>query len=288
MLANLYTHGRGGRVWRSILGGAFGKMSNCSATGGSEGVSPISLKGTSKGFEILIASAASAEQIANDIEAKLDEAPGFFRGGDVTLRFDDAPPRGYLGPIEAVTGRFDLRIVGVHGPEAKRSAEQESVKQVLSELGLVEPVLASGTEPIRPADESSESLADKAEPKAAATQDGVLPPKMLVGPVRSGCILEVDGHLTVIGDVNPGAEIRATGSIVVLGRLRGIAHAGPAGFILALQLEPQQLRIGNLVARAGDAEQSPENAEIAFAKDSGIIVEKYKGRLPAGIATAKF
>jgi len=48
---------------------------------------------------------------------------------------------------------------------------------------------------------------------------------MVVGPVRSGVVLEHTGHLIVVGDVNPGAEIRAEGNIVVLGRLRGIAHA---------------------------------------------------------------
>lgn len=263
-------------------------MSECNVTAENSSMgSPISLKGTSQGFEILIESAASAERIAEEIQSKLDEAPGFFKGGDVILRFDDAPPRGYLGPIEEVTDRYGLRIVGVHGPD-EQAVMDASMNELINELGLVEPVLATGSEPVAP---DLAALAMGAGTPEANREDGVLAPKMIVGPVRSGCILEFDGHLIVLGDVNPGAEVSAVGSIVVLGRLRGIAHAGCTGasaFILALQLEPQQLRIGSLVARAGDSDEAPEKAEIAYAKDGSIIVDYYKGRVPAGIATAKF
>ncbi len=263
-------------------------MSEFSAVPDSGTESPICLKGTSQGFEILIESSASAQAIAGEIAAKLDEAPGFFKGGDVILRFDDAPPRGYLGPIEEVTDRYELRIVGVHGPDT--SAEEQSAQDLRHGMGLVEPILATGSEPTMPdlaaLAEATIDPTPEPEPKSEA-----LAPKMMVGPVRSGVILEVAGHLIILGDVNPGAEVRATGSIVVLGRLRGIAHAGCEGdsaFILALQLEPQQLRIGALVARAGDADAAPEHTEIAYAKDGAIMVDDYKGRLPFGIATAKF
>jgi septum formation inhibitor MinC len=109
--------------------------------------------------------------------------------------------------------------------------------------------------------------------------------RMVVGPVRSGVILDHAGNLIVIGDVNPGAEVRAQGNIVILGRLRGIAHAGIGrehGFILALRLEPQQLRIGRLAARAPDAASS--GTEIAYVTDRNIIVEGYAGKLPFGLA----
>ena len=110
---------------------------------------------------------------------------------------------------------------------------------------------------------------------------------MVVGPVRSGVVLEHTGHLIVVGDVNPGAEIRAEGNIVVLGRLRGIAHAAigrDLGFILALKLEPQQLRIGRLVARAGDATDPKAGTELAYVTDKSIVVERYTGKLPHGLA----
>ena len=46
--------------------------------------------------------------------------------------------------------------------------------------------------------------------------------------VRSGVRLEYEGNVVVLGDVNPGAEVVAGGSVVVWGRLRGVVHAGAA------------------------------------------------------------
>jgi septum site-determining protein MinC len=93
----------------------------------------------------------------------------------------------------------------------------------------------------------------------------------------------------VIGDVNPGAEVRAEGSIIVLGRLRGVAHAAigrDAGCIVALSLQPQQLRIGRMVARAADADRPSDGAEIAYATGETIVVERFLGRLPSGLAAS--
>ena len=107
--------------------------------------------------------------------------------------------------------------------------------------------------------------------------------------MRSGVILDHAGHVIVFGDVNPGAEVRATGNIVVLGRLRGTAHAGigqDVGFILALRLEPQQLRIGRQVARAADSDTPGTEPEIAYGTGQQIIVERYQGKLPRNLATS--
>lgn len=129
------------------------------------------------------------------------------------------------------------------------------------------------------------SLAATAEPELETTSGT----RLVVGPVRSGVILEHAGHLIVFGDVNPGAEIRAEGNIVVLGRLRGTAHAGigqEVGFILALRLEPQQLRIGRKVARAADSDTPASDAEIASCTGDAIVVERYLGKLPRNLASS--
>src|SRR4029453_2927799 len=108
-------------------------------------------------------------------------------------------------------------------------------------------------------------------------------PRVLVGPVRSGVTLDAAGDLVILGDVNPGAEINARGNIIVLGGLRACATAGGGGervFIFALRLEPQQIRIGKMVARAGDADRAGAGAEIAYATGRTIVVEKYQGKIP--------
>lgn len=71
------------------------------------------------------------------------------------------------------------------------------------------------------------------------------------GALRSGQKIEFEGSLVVLGDVNDGAEIIASENIVVLGALRGLAHAGAKGnkdaIIAASSIEASQLRISNIV-----------------------------------------
>lgn len=70
--------------------------------------------------------------------------------------------------------------------------------------------------------------------------------------LRSGFSLHHSGHVVVIGDVNPGAEIVASGNVVVWGHLRGMVHAGAEGnehaIVCALDLSPTQLRIAGQIA----------------------------------------
>ena len=86
--------------------------------------------------------------------------------------------------------------------------------------------------------------------------------------LRSGYRLQYSGHVVVIGDVNPGAEIIAGGNVLVWGRLRGVVHAGAEGndqaVVCALDLSPTQLRIAGQIAttpqRRGKAQ--PEMAQL--------------------------
>lgn len=71
------------------------------------------------------------------------------------------------------------------------------------------------------------------------------------GSVRSGQKVEYEGSLVVLGDVNDGAEVIAGENIIVLGILRGLAHAGAKGnkeaIIAASSIEAPQLRISNII-----------------------------------------
>ena len=71
------------------------------------------------------------------------------------------------------------------------------------------------------------------------------------GSLRSGQRLETEGSLVILGDVNSGAEVIASDNIVVLGALRGLAHAGAKGnkqaIIAAGLFDAVQVRIANVV-----------------------------------------
>lgn len=75
------------------------------------------------------------------------------------------------------------------------------------------------------------------------------------GSIRSGQKIEEEGSIVIIGDVNPGAEVIAGDNIVVVGKLRGLAHAGAKGnmkaIIAAGELDTVQLRIANIVKEIG-------------------------------------
>lgn len=99
--------------------------------------------------------------------------------------------------------------------------------------------------------------------------------------VRSGQRISYNGNIVVLGDVNPGAEVVASGDVIVLGALRGVVHAGATGneeaVVLAFRLRPTQLRIGNVIGRSPDwePEGAPELPEIAWVKAGEIVIDLY-------------
>lgn len=99
--------------------------------------------------------------------------------------------------------------------------------------------------------------------------------------LRSGQNVRFDGNVVVVGDVNPGAEVIASGDIVVMGVLRGLAHAGATGrrdaLVAAFRLQPTQLRIGEFISRPpeGDPGGHGDVPEIARIGDGTVIIEPY-------------
>ena len=103
-------------------------------------------------------------------------------------------------------------------------------------------------------EDNEETLAMKAEAEK-------LPSLYIKRTIRSGQSIASDGNLVIIGDVNPGAEIRAKGDITVWGILGGIAHAGSEGNtqsrIRALKMNAIQIRIADVFARRPDGANTP-------------------------------
>lgn len=92
--------------------------------------------------------------------------------------------------------------------------------------------------------------------------------------VRSGVEIIHPGSVIVTGDVNPGGSIVAEKDIVVWGCLRGTAHAGSkgdrTGRIMALQMNPTQLRIADVVARSTPQAIEQLKPEVAYLTAEGI------------------
>lgn len=174
-------------------------------------------------------------------------------------------------------GRPGRRAAG----EGRRSAEpgkggqRRSVRRSAHEPGATRPV----------------PVADAAAPAPAAVRSGgvrtteaaapeVEPTLLLRRTLRSGQRVRYPGNVVVMGDVNPGAEIVAAGDIVVMGTLRGVAHAGATGsteaIVAAFRLQPTQIRVGAVIGRAPDGRAArPEMPEVARLRDGALVIERY-------------
>ncbi|NLU10006.1 MAG: septum site-determining protein MinC [Tepidanaerobacter acetatoxydans] len=101
---------------------------------------------------------------------------------------------------------------------------------------------------------------------------------LLKKTVRSGQKITYKGTIVILGDANPGSEIVATGDILVMGTLRGMAHAGVQGdttaIVAAFRLKPTQLRIAEVISRPPEEKEDiPSFPEIARLKDNVIVIE---------------
>jgi septum site-determining protein MinC len=156
-------------------------------------------------------------------------------------------------------------IIHVHVKLGKRSVGEEEKGRLRSIIATRGNLLIQSIES-EAADEAGNGL-------------GEPPLKLLKGIVRSGQLLRHDGHLLFLGDVNPGGTIECTGSIYVLGALRGMAHAGAEGdesaVIAASYLRPTQLRIAGIISRPPD-EWGIEDAymEFAYVRDGRMEIDK--------------
>lgn len=106
------------------------------------------------------------------------------------------------------------------------------------------------------------------------------------GTLRSGDHIEAAGSLLVLGDVNPGARVSAGGHVLVWGRLRGVAHAGCHGDqgarIVAMGLQPLQLRIADAIARGPQETPPPGLAEQASLSAGAIRIDPANPSWPLG------
>ncbi len=99
------------------------------------------------------------------------------------------------------------------------------------------------------------------------------------GILRSGASVEFETSVIIIGDVNHGARVVSKGNIIVLGSLKGTAFAGATGntnsFVVALDMNPTQIRIADTIARAPDKplKEDAKETKIAFLEDGNIYIE---------------
>ncbi|MBQ7154729.1 MAG: hypothetical protein IJR85_04120 [Synergistaceae bacterium] len=139
-----------------------------------------------------------------------------------------------LHMLQSIVWEKNLNVI------AWLSGNQDSLK-LFSSAGLCV------NEPVQKID-----IPEKDEPEPENLRPAGL--KVMYTSMRSGQRIETDGDVLVWGHLNPGAEVKAGGSIIVAGRLLGVVHAGGFGredvFVWAGSFETPQVRIGNKLCYA--------------------------------------
>ena len=147
------------------------------------------------------------------------------------------------------------------GNQTLKSAELSSLRDKLSEHGIMLWAVLSPS-PITENTAQILGMATRIHKPRSAMVEASLPARKnaedmalwVNKTLRSGTKIEHPGHVVVFGDINPGAEVVAEGSVIVWGRLRGLVHAGSSGnedaVVCALELSPMQLRIAGQIAVA--------------------------------------
>ncbi len=221
----------------------------------------IVIKGNKYGIVVVMDSDTSFDEIKNQLEEKLKESARFFGNGTMAISFegrnlDDEQQKELLNVISESS---DLNIACIIDHDEK-----------LTEI------FKKSVEKIENIDDNKE---DEPTPDSTPVVDvDKNTGKFFRGTLRSGQILESDTSIVVIGDVNPGASVSAGGNIIILGSLKGTVSAGMNGdekaFIVALDMAPVQVRIGDTIARCPERQKKAKpETKIAYLNNGTIYID---------------
>ncbi|MDY5478382.1 MAG: septum site-determining protein MinC [Enterocloster clostridioformis] len=101
------------------------------------------------------------------------------------------------------------------------------------------------------------------------------------GTLKRGDCLESEASIVLIGNVDHGARVTAKGNVVVLGELKGTVTAGvsgnPQAIVMALDMAPLQIRIGDLSSRFNERNKRlGRGPMIALVEDGAIVMRSLK------------
>lgn len=210
----------------------------------------VLFKGSKGGLELVINQSVDFTIILEQLKDKLESAAHFF------------------------TGSTGVKVVS--GTNTLTGDERRQLINLLSDYGLT---LHECPEPELLLPEFIQDTGIPADDIPAQYRQEAEGGKTLIisRVLRGGQKVVFNGSVIVMGDVNPGAEVIASGNITVQGTCRGLAHAGVNGdqtaTIMADKLIAGQLRIAGLIARAPDNQDEPTCREIARIVNGFVVIE---------------
>jgi septum site-determining protein MinC len=220
----------------------------------------IIFKATNNGLILIMNESDDFEKIYEQVKKKLNAAGRFFKGSSLTVKYKG---RKLTEDEEEKLCRLMSEMTEA---EIKSFEEDKDYDMKVPDKNFE-------------VEENNEPVLYISSFYFKGIEEGIT--KFYKGTVRSGQLVSFDGNVVILGDVNPGAEIQATGNIIVMGYLRGIVHAGMDGnkeaIVAALNLQPVQLRIANIITRPPDGTENKGAIvpEIAYIKDEQVYIERF-------------
>jgi septum site-determining protein MinC len=249
------------------------------------------------GLEIIFSGRPFADAYL-ELRERLDVAPDFYRGSNATVMLAEVPSADELHRLAATLSAAGIEWDGAYGLDSTVAALPKRVPRTEAELSDSARSLVADFEGARKDLAVRRQRGERRTPPLVAVAPRQAPPPEPVsavlyhrGTLRGGQSLANVGHIVIVGDVNPGAELVAGGDIVVFGALRGVAHAGAQGDrsarVYALILEPTQLRIATTIAAGTERTGAPVPEEAFLAEAGDRIAIAPAGQPPHLKSTAE-
>lgn len=205
---------------------------------------PVVIKGNKSGIRIVLDDALPFPEILEEVEKKFKESSDFLGEAQVAVSFDGRKLTEEQEAIllECIKENSKLQVVCLIDEDKQR---EELFNQTLNEKLM-----------------------------AMNANSG----QFFKGNLHSGQVMEFETSVVILGDINVGAQVVSTGNVIVLGSLYGTVYAGAAGkenaFIVALKMNPMQIRISDVIARSSDEKQeTPAEPQIAYLQDGAIYID---------------
>ncbi len=236
----------------------------------------ISIKGVRDGLLITLGQ-GGFDEVLDELISKLSLKKSFFRGSRVVLDVKDR--RLEREQLKKVNELLEINEISLWTVLADLPETREAARR----LGLATRLAGSnvdldGNIIYEPRQKTKEPIKGSAELEKIPGSNSLL----LQETLRSGRSISHEGHVIVIGDVNPGAEIIAGGNVLVWGKLRGLVHAGAYGdqsaVICALEMIPTQLRIADQIAVSPRDKQRHPAPELVSIRDGQLVAENWQAR----------
>ncbi|RKX55155.1 MAG: hypothetical protein DRP50_03315 [Thermotoga sp.] len=210
----------------------------------------VEIKMSLKGIEVIVMPFKKVKNVLDALDEKLSIQPDLFKGQKVKLSLVD--------------GVSHTRTIS----NIVRSLESKDI--------IVEEVT------LRKGRKGKE---DKQEMKMEATAPLWINSKRdlktlyIKKTIRSGQLLSYDGNITVVGNVNKGAQLTSGGNIIVIGAIHGSVSAGnltqDEAMIFGINISPTSLKIGNHTLKKFLNKKRIIRPEIALVENAEIRIIDY-------------